>query len=131
MTSASEYCRTEIKLPNDRRAFGAVFGAIEHTARHLSLSSTDEQQLTAAAETLLTTALATLAPEAQITVTIQEHPNRIELELIRPGAIAGEWATLRKLAGIDRFEEENDAGRTRLKLVKILPPGAGPAPSEV
>jgi hypothetical protein len=130
MAAASEYCRTEIKLPNDRRALGAVFGAIEHTAHHLSLSPADAQQLAAAAETLLTTVMAALAPEAELTFTIQEHPNRIELELIHAGAIAGEWAILRKLAGIDRFEEETDAGHTRLKLVKILPPGAGPASSE-
>ncbi|HEV2387341.1 MAG TPA: hypothetical protein VGS20_08805 [Candidatus Acidoferrales bacterium] len=126
MASAAEHCRIEIKMPNDPRAIGAVRGALEHTARHLGLSTPEEEALADAAEHLLSAALAALAAEAEITVTIQEHPNRIEIELVRPGGSAGEWAELRKLRGIDRLEEENDAGHTRLKLVKFLPGGAGP-----
>jgi hypothetical protein len=119
----TEYSRTELKVPNDCRAFGAVRGALEHTARHLGLSSEEEALLIAAADRLLSSAFASLDPEAQLFVGIQEHTDRIEIELRRPGGSAGEWAKFRKLAGIDEVEQETSADDTRLKLVKFLPGG--------
>ena len=117
----TEYSRVELKVPNDSRALGAVRGAIQHTARHLGLSSEEEELLIAAAERLLRSALESLDPEGQLFVGIQEHTDRIEIELRQPGGNQGEWASLRKLAGIDEVEQETSAGATRLKLVKFLP----------
>ncbi len=105
---------------------GAVRGAIEHTSRHLGLPPEEEAALVATTEGLLKEALATLAADETVTVRIGEHPNRIEIDLERPGAGHGEWASARKLAGIDRVEEQTGAVETRLKLVKFLP-GAHPS----
>lgn len=117
----TEYCRTELKVPSDPRALGAVRGALQHTARHLGLASDQEDLLIAATDQLLRSALGSLGPEECFFVGIQEHADRIEIELRRPGGNAGEWAALRKLAGIDEVEQETEAGSTRLKLVKFLP----------
>ncbi|HVB34395.1 MAG TPA: hypothetical protein VNJ52_08515 [Patescibacteria group bacterium] len=127
----TEYCRTELKIPGDSRALGAVRGAIQHTARHLGLSSDQEDLLIAVTDQLLRSALDSLGPEEALFVGIQEHADHIEIELKRPGENAGEWAALRKLAGIDEVERETGADGTRLKLVKFLPGKApGKAPSK-
>lgn len=119
----TEYTRVELRVPNDSRALGAVRGALQHTARHLGLSSEDEDLLIAAADRLLRSALVSLGPEAQVFVGIQEHVDRIEIELKQPGGNPGEWAMLRKLVGFDAVEQETSAGGTRLKLLKFLPGG--------
>jgi hypothetical protein len=124
----TEHCQTELHVPNDARAVGAVRGAIEHTSRHLGLPPEQEAALIATIEELLGEALGTLAGEEAVAVRISEHPNRIEIDLERPGAGHGEWAAARKLAGIDRVEEETGAVATRLRLVKLLP-GAHPSHS--
>ena len=120
----TEYCRTELKVPNDPRALGAVRGAIEHTARHLGLSSAEEDLLISSTDQLLRSALASLGPEADIFVGIQERVDRIEIELRRPGGNSGAWPKGGKLAGIDALEHETRSGTTRLKLVKFIAGGA-------
>lgn len=123
MTPA-EYSRIELRVPNDYRALGAVHGALQHTARHLGLSSDDEILLIAAADNLLRSALSALGPEAAIFVGIQERRDRIEIELKHPGGTLGEWAGVDKLAGIDEVEQEASADATRMRLVKFLPGSA-------
>jgi hypothetical protein len=117
----TEYTRTELKLPNDPRALGAVRGALQHTARHLGLPADEEDLLIEATIQLLRSALESLDPEEDIFVGIQEHSDRIEVELRQPRGSPGEWAALRNLAGIDEVEQRTTAGGTRLKLVKFLP----------
>lgn len=117
----TEYSRIELKLPKDFRALGAVRGALQHTARHLGFPPDEEDQLLVAAEQLLHFAMESLDPDAVLHVGIQEHSDRIEIELRRPGGKQGEWAAVRKLAGIDELDQETSAGGTRLKLVKFLP----------
>lgn len=124
----TEHCQTELHVPNDARALGAVRGAIEHTSRHLGLPPEQEAALITSVEELVGEALGTLAADETVTVRISEHPNRIEIDLARPGAGHGEWAAARHLAGIDRVEQETGPVATRMKLVKLLP-GAHPSHS--
>jgi hypothetical protein len=119
----TEHCRVELKLPNDPRALGAVHGALQHTARHLGLPSAEEEQLIAGIDVLLCSALASLPDEQELVLLIHEHPNRIEIEMVRPGAGPAEWDSTRQLPGIDRIERESNADSTRLRLVKLLPGG--------
>ncbi len=123
----TEYCRTELKVPNDSRALGAIRGALEHTARHLGLAAAEEEILISSMEELLRSTLALQIPEAHLLVGIQERADRIEIELRWLGGNAVAWPTTGKLAGIDTVEQEPAAGATRLKLVKFLQSGAKPA----
>lgn len=115
----TEHCRVELKVPNDPRAFGAVRGALQHTARHLGFPPAEEEQLIALSGRLLHSAFDSLPVGQSISVLIQEFPNRVEVELLRPAA--GSWFTGKTLPGIDRIEEETADGHTRLRLVKFLP----------
>lgn len=118
----TEYNRVELRLPNDSRSLGAVRGALQHAARHLGLPPDQEGLLVAATEQLLRSALESLKPEANLFVAVQEHPDRIEVELERPGGKSDAWTT-RKFPGIDAVEQETRAEATRLKLVKFLAGG--------
>lgn len=117
----TEHCRVELKLPNDPRALGAVRGALQHTARHLGFAPNEEEQLLALSDQLLRPSLDSLPPGETISVLIQEHPNRVEIELVRPARNVRKWVPSNTLPGIDQIEEETAAGQTRLKLVKLLP----------
>ncbi|HVB98295.1 MAG TPA: hypothetical protein VNJ12_03040 [Candidatus Dormibacteraeota bacterium] len=123
----TEYCRTELNVPNDSRAVGAVRGALQHTARHLGLPSSEEDLLISSTEELLCSALDSLGPETGLFVVIQERADRIEIELRRPGGKAAAWPETKKLAGIDVVAQETGARDTSLKLVKFLQGGAKPA----
>lgn len=122
--TATEHCRVELRIPNDPRALGAVRGALQHTARHLGLPSNEEEELIASLDRLLRSALASLSESQEILVHLQEHPDRIEIEIVRPGGGPTEWDGLRQLPGVDQLESNTVGGETRLKLVKRLP-GAG------
>lgn len=121
MNPPSEHCRIEISIPNDPRAIGAVRGALEHTARHLGFSSEDEAQLASSLEKVLLAGMAALPEDAQVHVHIQEHPGRIEIEIIRPAGRDPAWVALRTVPGVDRVEQETSAGQTRVKLLKRAP----------
>ena len=127
MHAPTEYCRTEIKICGDSRALSAVCAAVEYCAAHLPFSPDEIQELTAATESLLTLALPSLAADEKLAVSIEQHPNRLEIELVGPGAATGEWASLRKLEGIDQMDRESGAGFTRLKIVKFVPGAANPS----
>lgn len=120
----AEHCRVELKVPNDSRALGAVRGALQHTARHLGLPAREEEELIASSNQLLRSAFTALSNEQEVFVFIQEHPDRIEIEMVRPGGGTVEWDAAQKLPGIDQAEQETSASRTRLKLVKFLPSAA-------
>jgi hypothetical protein len=121
MNPPSEHCTVELKIPNDPRALGALRGALEHTTRHLGVPQSEGEQLVASIEGIVRGGMAAIGPEQQILVRIQEHPSRIEIEILRPGGNGTEWARLKDLPGIDRVEQEISAGETRIKLVKHLP----------
>lgn len=125
--AAAEYSRTEVKVPNDARALGAVRGALQHTARHLGLSAKEEDQLIAAADGLLSSALKSIGAEDAMYVGIQEHADRIEVELRGSASAPGTWAAASKLAGIDEVEQETSADGTRIMLVKYLPGTGNPS----
>jgi hypothetical protein len=115
----TEHCRVELKIPNDPRAIGAVRGALQHTARHLGFPPNDEEELIALSDRLLRAGFDSLSASATISILIQEFPDRIEIELVRPAA--GKWVPVKPLAGIDHIEEETTNGKTRLRLIKFLP----------
>ena len=117
----TEHCRVELKIPNDPRAIGAVRGALQHTTRHLGFSPNEEEELIALSDRLLRAAFDSLSPDETISVLIREHPNRLEIELVRPAAGAEKWVPAKTLPGIDHFEEETTNGNTRLRLIKFLP----------
>jgi anti-sigma regulatory factor (Ser/Thr protein kinase) len=123
----TEHCRVELKIPNDPRALGAVRGALQHTARHLGLPSSEEEELIAATDRLLRSAFASLSQSQEILVHMQEHPDRIEIEIVRPANGPNEWDNLRQLPGVDQVESKTAGGETHLKLVKRLP-GTGNTP---
>jgi hypothetical protein len=125
----TEHCRIELKIPNDPRALGAVRGALQHTTRHLGFAPSEEEQLIALSDRLLGAAFASLPAGESISVLIQEHPNRVEIEMVRPAANAEKWVPAKTLPGIDHVEEEANNDHTRLKLVKFLPgaPETSPA----
>ncbi|MDE3138007.1 MAG: hypothetical protein KGL59_15605 [Acidobacteriota bacterium] len=116
----TEHCRVELKIPNDPRAIGAVIGALQHTSRHLGFPPNEEEELIAFSDRLLRAGFDSLPANATISVLIQEHPNRIEIELVRPAA-AGKWVSVKPIPGIDQVEEETTNGNTRLRLIKFLP----------
>lgn len=126
----TEYSRTELKVPNDSRAIGAVRGALEHAARHLGFSAAEEGLLIAAADQLLRRALESMTPNADLFVGIQEWADRIEVEMIQPGGNAQDWAQGGSLTGIDEVEQKTGAGKAHLKLVKFLPGGSHPPQSQ-
>lgn len=123
----TEHCSVELRIPNDPRALGAVRGALQHTARHLGLPSTEEEKLIASLDRLLRSAFASPSQVQEILVHIQEHPDRIEIELVRPANGSNEWDGLGQLPGVDQMESNVAGGQTRLKLLKRLP-GAGEHP---
>jgi hypothetical protein len=116
----TEHCRVELKIPNDPRAIGAVIGALQHTLRHLGFPPNEEEELIALSDRLLRAGFDSLSASATIAVLIQEHPNRIEIELVRPAA-PEKWVPVKPLPGIDQVEEETTNGHTRLRLIKFLP----------
>lgn len=118
--TAVEHCHIELKVPKDARAPGALRGALQHTARHLGLPAGEEEKLIAAADLLLRAAFPSLLEEQFVLVRIEQYPDRIEIELVRPGGSPAEWGAARSLPGIDRAETEAGAGETHLKLVKFL-----------
>ncbi len=115
----TEHCRVELRIPNDPRAIGAVIGALQHTTRHLGFPPNEEEALIALSDRLLRAGFDSLPASATISVLIQEHPNRLEIELVRPAA--GKWVPVKPLPGIDQIEEETTNGNTRLRLIKFLP----------
>jgi hypothetical protein len=116
----TEHCRVELKIPNDPRAIGAVIGALQHTARHLGFPPNEEEELIALSGRLLRAGFDSLSSDATISVLIQEHANRIEIEFVRPAA-AEKWVPVTPLPGIDQIEEEITNGNTHLRLIKFLP----------
>jgi len=125
----TEHCRVALKIPNDPRALGAVRGALEHTARHLGLPSRQEEDLIALTDRLLRAAFDLLMPGQTISILIQEHPDRIEIELERPARAGEQWPANRTFPGVDAFEEQTAEGRNHLKLVKLLPRATEPSPA--
>jgi hypothetical protein len=117
----SEHCRIELKIPNDPRAIGAVIGALQHTTRHLGFPPNEEEELIALSDRLLRAGFDSLPPSATISVLIQEHPNRVEIEFVRPAAGAGKWVPVKPVPGVDQVEEETTNGNIRLRLIKFLP----------
>lgn len=121
----TEHCRVELKIPKDSRALGAVRGALQHTARHLGLSSNDEERLVSVTKRLLRSAITSISEKQELIVLIQEHPNRVEIVLDCPGNGPDDWNSLQKLPGIDQLERDASGRRTYLKLVKLLPSAMG------
>ncbi len=118
--TAAEHCRVELKVPKDDRAPGALRGALQHSARHLGFPAGGEEKFIAAADRLLRAAFSSLPEEQVIVVRIEEYPDRIEVEMTRPGGTTPEWDAARSLPGIDRADEDASRGQTHLKLVKFL-----------
>lgn len=127
----TEHCRVELKVPNDPRALGAVRGALQHTARHLGFSPHEEEELIALTDRLIRGAFASISADQSISILIQEHPDRVELEFVRPARGTEKWIATKTLPGIDEMKEETSNGLTHLKLVKFhsATPQTPPSPN--
>jgi hypothetical protein len=117
-TPAQDFCRIELALPSDLRALGVLRGALEHTAKHLGFPELDRQQLIENLDRVCRAALGFLPENAELVVLIQEHPDRLEVELEGPDP--SEPKIVRDAIFADVVETDHRSGHWHWKLVKFL-----------
>ncbi len=133
MNRMSEYCRVELRLPNDPRATSAVSGAVEHLAERAGFGTAQQKQVAAAAEAACRAAFRRLGDhDSTVGVTVEEFEDRIEVTVEHSGDIAPavgleeivsaassrEGADQGVLARMDRVQYQTTGGVSRMILIK-------------
>lgn len=120
-----EFCHIELALPSDLRALGVLRGALEHTTDHLGFAQRDREQFVENLDRICRTALGFLPEDAELVVHIQEHPDRLEVELEGPDP--SEPKIVREAIAADVVQTDHTSGHWHWKLVKFLTGQKGPS----
>jgi hypothetical protein len=129
-----------MKLTGDPRLVGAVTGAVEHFAQEAGLDDASQKQLMSAAEQACLEVFTQLeSPEKAVEVSIDHHADRLEIliahmtdqapaigldSFISRGEDAGPAHGMLLMTLVDRVLYDSEGGKSRLRLVKYLHPGA-------
>ncbi len=136
---ASDPGRVVLKLSNDPRLMAGMTGAVEHMAERAGCGARACADLIAAAEEACRDTFPLLpAADAQLAVTIEDFPDRVEVTFeyqggglpaagldtfAVPGAEGVGGLSGRKLlARVDRVQYDIQDGTSRLTLVKYIRP---------
>lgn len=113
--------RVVLRLSRDPRLVAGVAGAVGHVTERAGWSTRARGDLTAATEEACGRTLPLLANGAQLSVTIEDYPDRIEVTLehrSRPTQRSPESNDRDLLACVDRVEHSSSGGVSRTTLIK-------------
>jgi hypothetical protein len=129
-----------LKITGDPRLVGAVTGAVEHFAQEAGLDDASQKQLMSAAEQACLEVFTQLeSPESPVDVSIDHHADRLEILIAHvtdqaPAIGLDSFFSTDENAGpthgmllmtlVDRVLYDSEGGKSRLRLVKYLNPGA-------
>ena len=119
--------RVVLKLSNHPRLVAGVAGAVGHVAARAGCDARALADLVAAAEEACRNAFSLLAAaDAQLGVTIEDFPDRVEVTLEHegqpaPGAAGpGGLSSAKLLARVDRVQYDTQGAVSRMTLIKYF-----------
>lgn len=138
----TEPTRVYMKITGDPRLVGAVTAAAEHFGQGAGLDEKAQKQLMSAAEQACLETISQLESDVSpIELLIEHHPDRLEIifahtanqapaigldTFLGKGNNTGPGQGVMLLSLVDRVLYDCEGGKSRLRLVKYLPPRGKP-----